>query len=86
MQSLRQTEFCVKVQQNVESPDGSMESTEAARTDNQTLDSRFFNTNNLWVDLAALKREFKKNDGALPLPVMKTPGMLALGCLCSWTL
>ncbi|CAE7430164.1 UGP1 [Symbiodinium sp. CCMP2592] len=34
----------------------------------------FFNTNNLWVDLAALKREFRKNDGALPLPVMKTLG------------
>lgn len=32
---------------------------------------KFFNTNNLWVDLAALKREFRKNDGALPLPVMK---------------
>ncbi|OLP88568.1 UTP--glucose-1-phosphate uridylyltransferase [Symbiodinium microadriaticum] len=37
-------------------------------------ESRFFNTNNLWVDLAALKREFRKNDGALPLPVMKTLG------------
>ncbi|CAK9073528.1 unnamed protein product [Durusdinium trenchii] len=32
---------------------------------------KFFNTNNLWVDLAALKREFRRNDGALPLPVMK---------------
>mmetsp|Transcript_66433 Transcript_66433/g.155752 ORF Transcript_66433/g.155752 Transcript_66433/m.155752 type:complete len:720 (-) Transcript_66433:130-2289(-) len=32
---------------------------------------KFFNTNNLWVDLVALKREFRKNDGALPLPVMK---------------
>jgi len=31
----------------------------------------FFNTNNLWVDLVALKAQFKKNDGALPLPVMK---------------
>lgn len=31
----------------------------------------FFNTNNLWVDLVALKREFRRNDGALPLPVMK---------------
>eukprot|EP00439_Symbiodinium_sp_Y106_P075209 s1483_g14.t2 len=35
---------------------------------------KFFNTNNLWVDLVALKREFRKNDGALPLPVMKTLG------------
>ena len=32
---------------------------------------KFFNTNNLWVDLVALKREFRRNDGALPLPVMK---------------
>jgi len=32
---------------------------------------KFFNTNNLWVDLQALKAEFKKNDGLLPLPVMK---------------
>ncbi|CAE7714876.1 UGP1, partial [Symbiodinium pilosum] len=32
---------------------------------------KFFNTNNLWVDLMALKREFKKNEGTLPLPVMK---------------
>jgi len=32
---------------------------------------KFFNTNNLWVDLQALKTQFKKNDGALPLPVMK---------------
>jgi len=31
----------------------------------------YFNTNNLWVDLQALKTQFKKNDGALPLPVMK---------------
>jgi len=31
----------------------------------------YFNTNNLWVDLVALKAQFKKNDGALPLPVMK---------------
>ena len=35
---------------------------------------RFFNTNNLWVDLVALKREFRRNDGALPLPVMKRIG------------
>jgi len=32
---------------------------------------KFFNTNNLWVDLVALKASFKKNDGSLPLPVMK---------------
>mmetsp|Transcript_43995 Transcript_43995/g.79072 ORF Transcript_43995/g.79072 Transcript_43995/m.79072 type:complete len:957 (-) Transcript_43995:117-2987(-) len=32
---------------------------------------KFFNTNNLWVDLVALKAQFKKHDGALPLPVMK---------------
>mmetsp|Transcript_104159 Transcript_104159/g.299790 ORF Transcript_104159/g.299790 Transcript_104159/m.299790 type:complete len:384 (+) Transcript_104159:2-1153(+) len=32
---------------------------------------KFFNTNNLWVDLAALKAQFKKHDGTLPLPVMK---------------
>merc|ERR1719161_3282559 len=31
---------------------------------------KFFNTNNLWVDLAALKTAFDKNGGALPLPVM----------------
>ncbi|CAJ1363799.1 unnamed protein product [Effrenium voratum] len=32
---------------------------------------QFFNTNNLWVDLSALKNLFRKFDGALPLPVMK---------------
>merc|ERR1719158_2145729 len=32
---------------------------------------KFFNTNNLWVDLEALKATFDKNNGAIPLPVMK---------------
>merc|ERR1712217_655227 len=32
---------------------------------------KFFNTNNLWVDLEALKLQFDKYNGALPLPVMK---------------
>merc|ERR550537_49152 len=32
---------------------------------------KFFNTNNLWVDLEALKAQFDKHAGALPLPVMK---------------
>mmetsp|Transcript_15468 Transcript_15468/g.31414 ORF Transcript_15468/g.31414 Transcript_15468/m.31414 type:complete len:467 (-) Transcript_15468:231-1631(-) len=32
---------------------------------------KFFNTNNLWVDLEALKAQFEKNGGSLPLPVMK---------------
>jgi len=31
----------------------------------------YFNTNNLWVDLEALKAAFDKNNGCLPLPVMK---------------
>jgi len=31
----------------------------------------FFNTNNLWVDLVALKGIFEKNGGSIPLPVMK---------------
>jgi len=31
----------------------------------------YFNTNNLWVDLQALQEAFKKNDGTIPLPVMK---------------
>jgi len=31
----------------------------------------YFNTNNLWVDLEALKAAFTKNNGCLPLPVMK---------------
>jgi len=31
----------------------------------------FFNTNNLWVDLEALKEQFAKNGGSLPLPVIK---------------
>jgi len=30
----------------------------------------YFNTNNLWIDLAKLKEAFDKNNGALPLPVM----------------
>eukprot|EP00445_Apocalathium_hangoei_P023081 CAMPEP_0203899202 /NCGR_PEP_ID=MMETSP0359-20131031/41642_1 /ASSEMBLY_ACC=CAM_ASM_000338 /TAXON_ID=268821 /ORGANISM="Scrippsiella Hangoei, Strain SHTV-5" /LENGTH=717 /DNA_ID=CAMNT_0050822411 /DNA_START=65 /DNA_END=2218 /DNA_ORIENTATION=- len=32
---------------------------------------KYFNTNNLWVDLVALKACFKANDGSVPLPVMK---------------
>merc|ERR1712048_906009 len=32
---------------------------------------KYFNTNNLWVDLEALKAIFDKNSGAIPLPVMK---------------
>merc|ERR1712117_793820 len=32
---------------------------------------KFFNTNNLWVDLVALKEIFDKNGGAIPLPVMQ---------------
>merc|ERR550537_370040 len=32
---------------------------------------KFFNTNNLWVDLVALKATFEKHGGAIPLPVMK---------------
>merc|ERR1719158_2104941 len=32
---------------------------------------KFFNTNNLWVDLEALNATFKANDGCIPLPVMK---------------
>jgi len=31
----------------------------------------YFNTNNLWVDLEALKQAFTDNNGCLPLPVMK---------------
>lgn len=32
---------------------------------------KFFNTNNLWIDLVALKAIFEKNNGFIPLPVMK---------------
>lgn len=32
---------------------------------------KFFNTNNLWVNLEALKAAFEKYDGVLPLPVIK---------------
>merc|ERR1719251_672349 len=32
---------------------------------------KFFNTNNLWVDLVALKGIFDKHGGSIPLPVMK---------------
>jgi UDP-N-acetylglucosamine pyrophosphorylase len=32
---------------------------------------KFFNTNNLWVDLEALKASFEKHSGCIPLPVMK---------------
>merc|ERR1712110_503849 len=31
---------------------------------------KYFNTNNLWVDLNKLKETFEKNNGAIPLPVM----------------
>jgi UDP-N-acetylglucosamine pyrophosphorylase len=32
---------------------------------------RFFNTNNLWLDLDALARVMRENEGALPLPVIR---------------
>eukprot|EP00929_Paragymnodinium_shiwhaense_P086053 TRINITY_DN4652_c0_g1_i1.p1 TRINITY_DN4652_c0_g1~~TRINITY_DN4652_c0_g1_i1.p1 ORF type:complete len:468 (+),score=164.65 TRINITY_DN4652_c0_g1_i1:262-1665(+) len=32
---------------------------------------KYFNTNNLWIDLIKLKEMFEKNNGSLPLPVMK---------------
>merc|ERR1712185_583190 len=32
---------------------------------------KFFNTNNLWIDLVALKKAFDSHGGALPLPVIK---------------
>merc|ERR1719469_972751 len=32
---------------------------------------KFFNTNNLWVDLVALKAIFEKHGGSIPMPVMK---------------
>merc|ERR1719487_573617 len=32
---------------------------------------KYFNTNNLWVNLNALKATIDKNDGVLPLPVIK---------------
>ena len=32
---------------------------------------KFFNTNNLWINLEALKATMDKNEGVLPLPVMK---------------
>merc|ERR1719210_3228875 len=32
---------------------------------------KYFNTNNLWLDLEALKAQFEKHGGSLPLPVMK---------------
>ena len=33
--------------------------------------NRYFNTNNLWVDLEALKKAMSKYGGKLPLPVIK---------------
>merc|ERR1711918_51755 len=32
---------------------------------------KYFNTNNLWVDLEALKKTMSDNGGVLPLPVIK---------------
>jgi len=32
---------------------------------------KFFNTNNLWINLEALKATYEKFDGVLPLPVIK---------------
>ena len=36
-----------------------------------TSKHKFFNTNNLWIDLVALKAAFDKFGGVLPLPVIK---------------
>merc|ERR1719512_653225 len=36
-----------------------------------TTKYQYFNTNNLWVDLVALKATFEKHGGSIPLPVMK---------------
>ena len=62
-----------------------------------SLRYKFFNTNNLWVDLPALKASqigisrscswpqnlYKKFDGALPLPVMKNSKTARLFLLLS---
>jgi UTP--glucose-1-phosphate uridylyltransferase len=32
---------------------------------------RYFNTNNLWIRLSALRRELDRNDGFLPLPLIR---------------
>jgi UTP--glucose-1-phosphate uridylyltransferase len=32
---------------------------------------RFFNTNNLWLDLAVLEQSLAENDGVLPLPLIR---------------
>ena len=37
----------------------------------RSSEPRSFNTNNLWVDLVALKKTIDANGGALPLPVIK---------------
>ncbi|MGL5406634.1 MAG: UTP--glucose-1-phosphate uridylyltransferase [Propionibacteriaceae bacterium] len=31
---------------------------------------RYFNTNNVWIDLRALQSELEKNDGIIPLPII----------------
>jgi len=36
-----------------------------------TAKYKYFNTNNLWVDLSALKKTIDANNGVLPLPVIK---------------
>jgi len=60
-----------------ESKDGGLtlrESAQCPKADEaafqDTSKYKYFNTNNLWVDLKQLKELFDKNGGAIPLPVM----------------
>ena len=57
--------------------DGALVLREVAQTPDEDLDAfqdverhRFFNTNNLWLDLAALDRALRERDGVLGLPMI----------------
>src|SRR5690606_22306141 len=57
--------------------DGGLVLREIAQTPDADLDAfqdverhRYFNTNNLWLDLRALDAELRRRDGVLPLPMI----------------
>ena len=62
--------LCVRKGQNVlrEAAQCASEDEDAFQDINK---HRFFNTNNLWVRLDRLKEEMAKNEGFIPLPMIK---------------
>ena len=68
--------------------EGASSSSEAAQCPDEDEDAfqdiskhRYFNTNNLWIDLEALKAIMTAHGGVVPLPMIKNKKTVHLQCL-----